>query len=89
MGQVALADAIGTDQGTVSKWENGKQRPSFEDVSAIEDACGRRRGWIYIHAGLVEDVTSIEDAIAVDKRLSDAQRAAVAGALLGVLSQQS
>jgi len=35
-----LADKIGVDRSTVSGWANGKQKPSTENLSALEEALG-------------------------------------------------
>lgn len=73
MSQSTLADAIDTDQPSVSRWERGEQRPSLEQIAAIETATGKRPGFILIAAGLV-DTPSVEAAVAADPKLDDVQR---------------
>lgn len=65
MTQGDLAQALGTDQPVISKWERGERRPSLEELHAIEQATGRRRGFILITAGCVDDVVTVNDAIDV------------------------
>lgn len=36
MNQPLLADALGVDQGTVSRWKNGKSKPSGPVLKLIE-----------------------------------------------------
>ena len=72
--QDALAKAVGTDQPTVSKWERGLVRPSLEDISAVEQATLRPRGWVLIAAGLVDGVTTTLAAIEADAALDDRSR---------------
>src|SRR5258708_14751714 len=64
MTQVALADAVGVDQPTVSRWERDEQRPSLEQIAAVETAARRRRGFILVSAGSVECAQSVENALA-------------------------
>ena len=61
-----LADAVGTDQGTVSRWERGNLRPTLDDLRAIEDALGLHHGAIVRRAGYVEDLTSVKAALEAD-----------------------
>ena len=51
--QEDVAQALGVHQSKVSKWATGTMRPSVEEISAMEDACGRSRGFILALAGLV------------------------------------
>lgn len=74
MTQTTLADAVGVDQPTVSRWERDEQRPSLEQLAAVDAATGRRRGFVLIAAGLVEGVQSVEAALALDTSLDDEQR---------------
>ena len=79
MTQTDLAQALGLDQPKISKWERDKDRPSLEDIQAIEDATGARRGFILISAGCVEEVLTVEDALAVSP-ISDGDRELVLAA---------
>ncbi len=38
--QTELAQRIGRDRAQVARWETGGQDPSFENLSAIVEACG-------------------------------------------------
>lgn len=86
--QEALAQAMKTDQSRVSKWERDHHRPTLEEIRAIEDAVGRPRGFILVHAGLVTLPRGIEDQIALDPRLTDVSRTAILGALKGIMETQ-
>lgn len=43
MNQPLLADALGVDQGTVSRWKNGKSKPSRPVLKLIERLLADRR----------------------------------------------
>lgn len=77
--QAQLAEAIGVDQPTVSKWEAAKMLPSIEDVVAVEKATGRPGGFVFRSAGLVDEVVDIPSAIAAAD-LTDKARAILLGA---------
>lgn len=77
--QEALAEIVKTDQPTISKWERGKQQPSFDEVRAIEDAAGLPHGFILRSAGYVDDPQTPEEAIRNDARLTDSERAQLVG----------
>ena len=89
MTQVELGDAIGRDQSSVSQLVNGRRGVSIGELLAIEAACGRPAGWVLRHAGLVDggpcDVLS---ALEADPALSDAARAALRAAYLGVVERR-
>ena len=51
--QEDVAQALGVHQSKVSKWATGTMRPTVEEISALEDACGRSRGFVLALAGLV------------------------------------
>lgn len=89
MTQETLADAIGVDQPSVSRWERDEQRPSLEHLVAVEDATGRRRGFILIAAGLVDATPSVEAAIALDPALDDEQRGFVLHAYRAAVAQST
>lgn len=78
--QRELADALGIDQGTVSRWVTGKATPTVEDVVRIEDACNRPRGFVLRAAGYISDGTTVLDAIEADHRLDDDARRILSGA---------
>lgn len=69
MTQTELASAVGTDQGTVSKWETGGLNPSFDDLPKIEEACGVARGTILRRAGYVAELTSLKDWLEADSSI--------------------
>lgn len=79
MKQEELAALVGSDQPTISKWERDLQRPSLEHLRAVEEATGRPRGFVLLQAGCVDDVTTVEEAIAVATDLDDAARRALLG----------
>jgi transcriptional regulator with XRE-family HTH domain len=87
--QEDLADAIGVDQGTVSRWSNGKSVPNVLQQAEIERLSGRPVGWISVQAGLIDEVTTVPEAIALAPELDDTGRAAVLAAYHGVVSRYS
>lgn len=52
--QETLADALGVDQKTVSRWLRGVSRVTHEHIIEIEDLYKLRRGQILFWAGLVD-----------------------------------
>jgi transcriptional regulator with XRE-family HTH domain len=67
--QTKVAEAVGTDQPTVSRWESGEQWPSFEQVNRIEEFLGKPRGFLFIAAGYVDLPTSTLEQIRSDPAL--------------------
>lgn len=84
--QSQVASLIGVDQATVSNWARGVNQPSFGDVSRVERACNRPRGWVFTHAGFVDEGLGVPAAIAMDPRLSDAERLVLKGAYDGIIA---
>lgn len=56
--QEVLADILGVDQTTVSKWCRGTIPASVAWVSEVERVCGLPRGQVFVWAGLVEPAVS-------------------------------
>jgi transcriptional regulator with XRE-family HTH domain len=81
--QEDIAESIGVDQATVSRWARGRSIPNIVQMSKIEQLADRPAGWISIQAGLIADVRSVPEAIAVDPALDDAARASLLKAYLG------
>lgn len=71
MTQAELADAVGVDQPTVSKWVKGSRRPSLEELSRIERACRVPLGFVLRAAGFVADTLTVPDAIEADPMLPE------------------
>jgi hypothetical protein len=69
-----LAERIGVPPVEVSLWVNRKKPLPIDLVPRIDDACGKRRGWLLTDAGFVELPDSPEAAIAVDPRLDEEYR---------------
>lgn len=82
--QEDLADEIGVDQGTVSRWASGKSIPNVRQQADIERLSGRPLGWIAAQAGLIESVTTVPQAIAMDPALDDTARAQLLAAYYGL-----
>lgn len=62
--QENLADRLGIDQTTVSKWIRGKVAVAVDRVREIEDECGLPRGQILRWSGYVDGQLLREVAIA-------------------------
>jgi transcriptional regulator with XRE-family HTH domain len=72
--QEELAERTGIPQQTISRLARGDSSPKFQHLAALEDACGRPRGWILVKAGIVANVTTVPEAIALDPDLDDKAR---------------
>jgi len=73
--QTDVADALGVDPATISKWSRGLQRIDLDYFPEIDKLCGQPRGWLLKQAGYVEDAElSVEQAIRSDPRLDDQGR---------------
>lgn len=83
--QTALAEIVGVTQPTISRWVNGSILPTLDDLTAIEQASGRPRGWILHAAGYIEDVLTVPEAIDMDAALTDSARRAMHGAYLAAI----
>lgn len=74
MSQVQLADRIGTEQATVSKWARGINAPPLEVLPLVDQACGQPVGYVLRLAGLVADVIDARTAILTDEALPEDHR---------------
>lgn len=83
--QDEIAERTGIGQSTLSAYEQGKSVPNVLQLYAIEAACNRVAGWIVVRAGLVAEVKTIPEAIAVAPELSDGARKALLSLYEGVL----
>lgn len=84
--QEKLEEATGIPQQTISKWARGASVPNPYEIAAIEEACDaealrlgddalrRPLGWIGRQAGLIAEVKTVPEAIAMDPALTDASR---------------
>jgi transcriptional regulator with XRE-family HTH domain len=68
--QEQLAVALKTDQGTVSRWETGKLRPTLEELALIEKATGHARGYVLTKAGYLDNKADARATIQLDRRLT-------------------
>ncbi|MFP5319590.1 MAG: helix-turn-helix domain-containing protein [Acidimicrobiia bacterium] len=69
--QDQLASTTGIYQSTLSRWERDERLPDLTELRQVEQALGVPAGHILLRAGLVDEVTSVEQAIAGDARLTD------------------
>lgn len=81
--QDELAERTGIGQSTLSVYEQGKSVPTVLALWEIERACGRESGWIVVNAGLVAEIKTVPDAIAMDPDLDDVERRVLADAYRG------
>jgi len=77
--QSDIADALGVDPATVSKWARGLQRIDLEYFPEIDRVCGQRRGYVLELAGFVDPPPSgdVRVAIAADPALDDEGKGAL------------
>lgn len=76
--QQALADVLGVEQTTVSKWERGEVLAELPQIMAVERALGLERGTILVLAGLVTLAPGqTERSLLSDPNLTDESRAAL------------
>ena len=84
--QEQIADALGVDQPTVSRWARGMRRPPIDVLPVIEQLCNVRKGTILRRAGYVEDDgVDIAAAILADQRLPEVTRQVLADAYQSAL----
>lgn len=63
-----LADELGVDPSRVSRLVSGQDRAvTLERICRIEDVLDLRRGQILVEAGYVADVTTVEEAIEMER----------------------
>lgn len=86
--QDELAERTGISQSTASNYLSGKSVPNALVLNAIERACDRPDGWISIRAGLVADVKTVPEAIAIDPDLTDVGRDALMDAYRAGVQQR-
>jgi transcriptional regulator with XRE-family HTH domain len=86
LSQRRLAGILDVNPSTVSRWIAGEYLPTLDDIAAVEQACNRPLGWILHLAGYVEDVTTVEQAVAMDSRLTDSARQALLDAYEGAVA---
>lgn len=48
LSQARLAILVGTQQGTVSRWEEGKYRPSIEQLERVAEVCEVDVAWLLV-----------------------------------------
>lgn len=82
--QEEVAERTGIGQTTLSAYERGKSEPGALGLRDIERACGRPAGWIAVQAGLVLDVKSVPEAIAIDPALPEDARPGLLAAYFAV-----
>lgn len=79
--QTDVAGIMGLSQSMVSDWRRGETVPSIAQVLALDEICGKPRGWILMNAGLA-DPGRVEESVVVDPHLDDEGRSLVLAALL-------
>lgn len=78
LSQVDIAEALGVDQPTVSKWARGMRRPPLDALPIVERMAGLRAGTILRRAGYVDDgPCDVLAAIDADPDLDEEARTAI------------
>lgn len=74
--QTDVADALGVDPATVSKWSRGLQRIDLDYFPEIDRLCRQPLGHVLMRAGYVAPPTAgdVEQAIRSDPKLDDRGR---------------
>lgn len=67
--QTQIAEALGVDQPTVSKWARGERPPPLWALPVVDALCGKPKGHVLRLAGYVEDDVTVETAIQSDPEL--------------------
>ena len=70
MRQTQVAARTGLLQSQISRYSSGKDRPALEIIRTIEEACGRRKGWVLARAGFVDIPSTLPQMILMDPSLS-------------------
>lgn len=88
--QTELADKVGSTQPRISDLEGpqGHLEKLLDLVNAIEEACGRRRGYTLHQAGYVSDEVDVPTAIAADPNI-DKGRAEALLKIYNILCRES
>lgn len=79
--QTALAEQLGVQQNTISRWVTGETTPSLDQIKALEVAAGRPVGFVLRQAGFVESSRTLENAVDSDPTLDEADRRLVRDAV--------
>lgn len=82
--QIEIAERLGVDQPTVSRWVRGMRRPPLDILATIEDMAGVQKGTVLRVAGYVDDDLDVITAVNADPELSDAARKVVLGVYEGL-----
>jgi transcriptional regulator with XRE-family HTH domain len=82
-----IAERLGVEAPTVSRWENGTRQPELALLPRIDQLLGRPRGEVLRRAGFVEEVADVRSAIAADPLLTDKSKSALS-LLYDVLTAQ-
>lgn len=61
--QEAVAAVLNVTQATVSRWEKGDSTPDVEQMLRLEDHYKKPHGTVLRHAGLIDDIVTLRDAI--------------------------
>lgn len=71
--QTDIAEALGVDPATVSKWSRGLQRIDLEYFPEIDRLCGKPKGYVLRLAGYIEDdpAIGVRSAIMADHGLTE------------------
>jgi transcriptional regulator with XRE-family HTH domain len=84
--QDELAERTGISQSTASNYLAGKSVPNPITLNLIEQACGRPAGWVVVRAGLVADIRTVPEAIAMAAELrNDNDRASLLDVYYGLV----
>lgn len=69
--QFQLALALGMTPSGVAKWEQNERQPKLVEITRVEEACGRPRGFILALAGFVTDegLKAARDALKPPRRV--------------------
>ena len=71
MSQEDVCERLGIEQPSYSRWERDQVIPPLDMLIKFDKETGHKGGYVLIAAGWVEDLWSVEQALAGDRSIND------------------